>query len=240
MRAIDAFLNSILDYAGLFPPAQLPLDQALANYAAYRKHPRAAMLGRFIISADLLDRPGLPDRLSVAIPGAPLPALPLGVECVESKSIFAAPDNIRVFYELNWRRDFEIGMDRLAGRPNAGVKLRCGGEAVPSAETVAQFLLTAAARRLPIKFTAGLHNALPAGGQHGFINIFCAAFAAYSGETSIESILAVRDFRFFEDHMRCVDRVFTSEKIAELRKSVVSFGSCSFLEPVESLANVGF
>lgn len=39
----------IIDYAGLFPPAGLPLEKAIRNYADYRKSREAWMLSRFII-----------------------------------------------------------------------------------------------------------------------------------------------------------------------------------------------
>jgi hypothetical protein len=45
---LRALLTGIVDYAGLFPPAQLPLDQAIRNYARYRQGPEAWMLGRFV------------------------------------------------------------------------------------------------------------------------------------------------------------------------------------------------
>jgi hypothetical protein len=44
-------LTGIVDYAGLFPPAKLPLEQALRNYARYRTEPDSWMLGRFICPA---------------------------------------------------------------------------------------------------------------------------------------------------------------------------------------------
>lgn len=46
---LQAFLHGLINYAGLFPPAVLPLDQALTNYTHYRTQPTAWMLGRFII-----------------------------------------------------------------------------------------------------------------------------------------------------------------------------------------------
>lgn len=45
---------SLIDYAGLFPPAELPLAQAEREYEAARGGPHAWMLGRFIIPAALL------------------------------------------------------------------------------------------------------------------------------------------------------------------------------------------
>jgi hypothetical protein len=52
MRAsLRALLAGIIDYAGLFPPAGLPLEQAVRNYARYRQEPESWMLGRFVCPA---------------------------------------------------------------------------------------------------------------------------------------------------------------------------------------------
>lgn len=48
-------MEQLLDYAGLFPPAALPLKQAIRNYAAYRDGQDAWMLGRFVIPAAQLE-----------------------------------------------------------------------------------------------------------------------------------------------------------------------------------------
>jgi hypothetical protein len=58
-KSIRVLVNEILDYAGLFPPAKLPLGDALRNYLRYRKEsPHRWMLGRFVCPtarlADLL------------------------------------------------------------------------------------------------------------------------------------------------------------------------------------------
>jgi hypothetical protein len=47
-ESLQTLLAGVIDYAGLFPPAMLLLDQAMRNYAAYRATPEAWMLGRFI------------------------------------------------------------------------------------------------------------------------------------------------------------------------------------------------
>lgn len=53
--SLRAFLANLIDYAGLFPPASLPLEPAIHNYAAYQQHTDAWMLGRFICPAAQLD-----------------------------------------------------------------------------------------------------------------------------------------------------------------------------------------
>jgi fumarylacetoacetase len=51
LSSVRALLAGVIDYAGLFPPASLPLDEAIRNYARYRKEPEAWLLGRFICPA---------------------------------------------------------------------------------------------------------------------------------------------------------------------------------------------
>jgi hypothetical protein len=47
--SLRAFMEGIIDYAGMFPPSKLSLDEAIRNYARYRKGDDAWMLSRFII-----------------------------------------------------------------------------------------------------------------------------------------------------------------------------------------------
>jgi hypothetical protein len=46
-----ALLAGLVDYAGLFPPAALSMDAAVAEYARWRRSPEAFMLGRFVVPA---------------------------------------------------------------------------------------------------------------------------------------------------------------------------------------------
>jgi hypothetical protein len=46
-----ALLAGLVDYAGLFPPAALSLDDAVAEYSRWRRSPDAWMLGRFVLPA---------------------------------------------------------------------------------------------------------------------------------------------------------------------------------------------
>jgi hypothetical protein len=87
MTAIRTLLAHVVDYAGLFPPAALPMERAVANYAAYLDGDDRWMLGRFIVpvarlaeleaaagALDVLPRlPGDAWRLS-ALAGADLAA----------------------------------------------------------------------------------------------------------------------------------------------------------------------
>jgi len=48
LASARAFLEHLIDYAGMFPPAKLPMDNALQNYTRYAASPDAWMLGRFV------------------------------------------------------------------------------------------------------------------------------------------------------------------------------------------------
>jgi hypothetical protein len=70
--SVRAAFHALIDYAGLFPPAQLSLSAAQAEYAAARAGPHAWMLGRFIIPATLLETwAGADERFSVILDGGP-------------------------------------------------------------------------------------------------------------------------------------------------------------------------
>lgn len=74
---LRTLLTEIIDYAGLFPPAQLPLEPAISNYARYRADADSWMLARFVCPLaklpDLANHAGLfaeqPLRLSVLLRG---------------------------------------------------------------------------------------------------------------------------------------------------------------------------
>ncbi len=51
---LRTFLAGIVDYAGLFPPARLPLEQAIRAYVRYTREEAAWMLGRFVCPASRL------------------------------------------------------------------------------------------------------------------------------------------------------------------------------------------
>ena len=55
MDATHTLLGGAIDYAGLFPPAQLGMGEAVANYAAYRRSADAWALGRVVVPANRID-----------------------------------------------------------------------------------------------------------------------------------------------------------------------------------------
>ena len=71
--AVTAAFSGLFDYAGLFPPAGLPLDAVCQRYGAYLAGPHAWMLGRLIVPAERLDDAERAAAASGASPSDPWP-----------------------------------------------------------------------------------------------------------------------------------------------------------------------
>lgn len=54
-NSLRALLTKSIDYAGLFPPATLALDEALTNHSTYVRAPEAWMLGAFVLPIGKFD-----------------------------------------------------------------------------------------------------------------------------------------------------------------------------------------
>ena len=54
-ESVRTLLTGAIDYAGLFPPAGLPMSEAVINYATYRNSNYRWMLGRFVLPVVQLD-----------------------------------------------------------------------------------------------------------------------------------------------------------------------------------------
>ncbi len=77
LEPVRTLLSDVIDYAGLFPPSQLSMQEAVLNFATYRLSNYGWMLGRFVVpvsrleefmdhAGDFISRDGKSDwRLSV-------------------------------------------------------------------------------------------------------------------------------------------------------------------------------
>lgn len=149
----------------------------------------------------------------------------------------------------------------VLGEYGARAKVRMGGvtaESIPSVETVAEFLSACARERLAWKATAGLHHAVrgkhalmdgpvsPQATMHGFVNLFFAGAMTWFGAdpADVAGVLAEEDpaaFRIDDDLIGWRDDVLTSDQIELVRREfAMSFGSCSFTEPVDELQRLGW
>ncbi len=149
----------------------------------------------------------------------------------------------------------ELARAREAFARDGGAKVRCGGlvaDAAPTAERLAHFIDLARRVDLPFKATAGLHHAIrhynaEAGFvMHGFLNVIGAAILARThglGELALERMISDEDPTHFTlDDSRFAWRgtgAGASEIGVARARSIRSYGSCSFTEPVEDLIALG-
>ena len=54
-ESIRVLLTEIIDYAGLFPPSEVSMAEAVLNYATYKNSNYNWMLGRFVVPVSRLD-----------------------------------------------------------------------------------------------------------------------------------------------------------------------------------------
>lgn len=148
----------------------------------------------------------------------------------------------------------------LAGAESAA-KVRTGGltpESIPATRALAAFLVACHAAEVPFKATAGLHHAVraqhpltyepgcPRSVMHGFLNVFTAAamlLAHRIDEPTVQRILDEtnpRRFAFSEGALTWDRLTIDTMQLERARELfALSYGSCSFTEPVEELRALG-
>lgn len=160
----------------------------------------------------------------------------------------------RAFVEIPLS-DFSPLLDAIRDR-GLNAKVRTGGvtrDAFPEPEALLAFIERACSVNVPFKATAGLHHAMrgqyhltydersPTGSMFGFLNVFLTAAFVHAGMTEGAALafLLERDVKKLSvssSAIRWADRTVSTNDIRAARDCVaVSFGSCSFREPVDEL-----
>lgn len=295
MESVRALTAGLIDYAGLFPPAELTMPQALENYAGYLRGPDSRSLGRFVVPFNRFDeleataayllpsgKRSAPWRVSVllgpdvktavarllkfncehweesGIGHAVVDAVEIRTDSLSEISPVRAdiPDSFDAYFELTLDPQLERAASEV-GKAGARAKIRTGGvtpSAFPTAEQIVRFLGACLAAGIAFKATAGLHHPVRSaypltykphserGTMFGFLNVFLAAalLRAGSDNDTVQTLLEETDtgaFRFADDCVSWRGRTISSAEIAETRRAfAISFGSCSFREPIDELA----
>ncbi|MBA4085690.1 MAG: hypothetical protein C0493_12305 [Kytococcus sp.] len=188
-----ALFISLVNDAALFPPAALPMADALHRHATHRAGRDADLVGPFLVGV-----PAVTDLLSALDAGAPVPpgiglvARP-GIPVEETKGAIRAlradPRVRLVSLDAGWypgwreldpgelplhlevgRRDRDAALDDIAAAHDIAdvrAKFRTGATttwAWPDAKELTDVLLGTARRYLPFVLTGGLHHAVR--GEH--------------------------------------------------------------------------
>jgi hypothetical protein len=270
--ARSALLGRLIDHAPLFPPASMSLPDAAAEDRRARESPYAWMLARFVCPASKLEAlpqempwreaPGLSVVLDTphfaplelaAEAGAPIEAvevrlpepLPSPAFLAEAARRFSWPPYFELMLGERWRDTVPEAVRALA-EAGGRVKLRCGGETVPSVEQVALVVAACRDAGCVFKATAGLHHPIRRGREHGFLNLLAAVSLAHAhgaGAAELEPVLAEEDpgaFSVAADGIAVHGRRADRAEIAAARERLfASIGSCSWREPVEDLRALG-
>lgn len=164
------------------------------------------------------------------------------------------PDSFTAYFEVPIRGNVPPLVKAIA-RAGARAKVRTGGvtpESIPPAEKVIDFIAACRREQVPFKATAGLHHPVrgsyrltyqpdsPVGTMYGFLNVFVAAALLYSGESRETALDALEEtdlhaFGFDDDAIVWRDKRITTEQLGAVRQFAISFGSCSFREPIDEL-----
>jgi hypothetical protein len=300
METADArrlLLAGLVDYAGLFPPAALPMRDAVARYGEYRRSPHAWILGKFVLPVSRLAefedaarrQPVVGDSWRLAaVAGADFGA---DVRTIGDFARRAAPRSTVASIEVKastpgqvdaistsvgaLRLRMPAAFDTYVEVPivddpspliqaialhGLRAKVRTGGVeggAFPTSDQLTHFIGACAALGVTFKATAGLHHAMRGdypltydtaselGTMFGFLNVFLAALFAREGRGAADTraLLEERDagsLGFSTSGVAWRGRAVTAEAISAARvHAAVSFGSCSFTEPVADLSSLG-
>lgn len=291
-RSLQVLLSGSIDYAGLFPPSQISMPEAVINYATYKNSNYNWMLGRFIVPIGRLDEfyesarefisrdaqsawrvsviagedvfesiRRIEDFNASTAPGVVCDAIELKAMSGSKieNTVGALPREITAYFELPLDDKLDNMISALAFSGQRA-KLRTGGvtpEAFPTPREIIRFVRTCLAANVPFKATAGLHHPMrcfkpltyapdaPQGAMHGFLNLFLMVGFAREGFRTImlEDLMEEEFeevFEFDDSGVTWRDNRLSFQQLERTRSDgIISFGSCSFDEPITDLREFG-
>ncbi len=180
------------------------------------------------------------------------------VEAIES-IMRAMTSSLQAYIEIPFDRD-PADLIAAIGRTGARAKVRTGGiaaAAFPAARDLLRFLVACTQAGVRFKATAGLHHPLRGdyrltyatdsewGAMYGFLNLFLAAAFLRAGMDQADAARlleerSVEAFRFEGRELSWNGHRLDREVLHRARRdAIISFGSCSFTEPLEDLQSLG-
>ena len=170
------------------------------------------------------------------------------------------PATTKIYFELPVGSDLDAAIAAISA-VGARAKIRTGGttqDAFPSIPELVRFLSCCVKHSVPFKVTAGLHHPLrgiyPLSYEaqsdctlmHGYVNVILASILLHHGGEVAEASALLGDtsaanFQFTREQISWRHLNFTKQQIIQVREDLmVSFGSCSFVEPLEEIDLTGW
>ncbi len=229
------------------------LDQNLDSIFAFNHHHAQAGNGLALV-----------DAVEIRVPTSEGAAA--AAEFIDS-AIESMPEELFPFFEIPSHNVSDCrGLIAALAGADAGAKIRTGGvtpDAIPPSAALAEFLVACSAADVVFKATAGLHHAVRAhypltyepnsakGLMHGYLNLLVASALVRTKDVSAEiatAVLETIDVQSFKigpssigwrgaKHGECS---ISADELGETRETfALSYGSCSFDEPVSELRSIG-
>jgi hypothetical protein len=216
-----------------------------------------------IVSANAVSDLAAADSFNRLACGARIDSVEVRVSTLQEIELIRKhqPPDTTMFFEIAPESADELLP--MVSRVGGLSKLRTGGaveEAIPSVEAIAAFIERCAQLAIPFKATAGLHHPLrgahpltydansPQATMHGFLNVFtAAAIASVIRGTVPRAMLATclsdperANWHFGEDALTWSGdeqpvRIELDTLRAMRSNFALSFGSCSFEEPIQEM-----
>jgi hypothetical protein len=245
-------VDRLFDDAGLFPPARRPMAEALRAHHQAATGPHARLVGPFLCPVSRLEEldacvaSGVPRPTTVGVIAYDLgrtgrrPAAVRGLVQFEAPLGTTLPDlggRVARYLEVPQSGKVHEALNAIAGA-GARAKLRCGGmsrEDVPSADRVADVLVTCVELGLRLKATTGLQSPFttvgPLGRRYGFVNLLAAAATARGGgfRSQVAGVLTLEE----------PEALGLVERVGRARELLMSIGVPSIDEPVAGLTSRG-
>jgi len=229
---------------------------------------RLSVIGSGDIAADLLAIAAFNERHRVCFEECGAIVDVLEVKAGSTDQIAAIRQQVPTTMTAYVEVPLDTSMDRLFAALAAHglrAKIRTGGvtaAAFPLADAIVAFLRACLTHDVTAKATAGLHHPLrgsyrltydtdaATGRMYGFLNVFLAAALLLDGGTDAEALAllevadaATLDWQELHVTWQSPARLVTLSRytLQQVRERLmVSFGSCSFTEPVEELRAYGW
>jgi hypothetical protein len=180
------------------------------------------------------------------------------VETVE-RLLGQVPSYLQAYIEIPIGRD-PSALVAAIGRAGGRAKARTGGitsDAFPPTTDLIRFIRACLSAKVPFKATAGLHHPLRAdyrltyepdsacGTMFGFLNVFLTTAFMTAGLDDRQAVLLLEEgdgdsIHFDDSGIEWRGRRLDIDAIRRAREQgIVSFGSCSFTEPIGDLQSLG-
>ena len=185
--------------------------------------------------------------------------VPVSVAHDVAGTVSLYPEFFQLFLEVRPLADAEPVIGAMAGS-RAAAKVRTGGitaDSIPPAGEVMRFIRACKRHGVPFKATAGLHHLVraeypltyepgsPKSRMFGYLNVFLAAAFIDAGASDDDALAILEEpdasaFLFDDSGVSWRGRHLGTGALETTRREfAISFGSCSFSEPVTEAREAG-